>query len=62
MFKPAQSQVPKGGFFWLTLCAAAWRHSLLSSKLHQGQTPPPAGLGEGTTQGPGRKPVAPLKE
>lgn len=42
--------------------AAAQTYHLLSSKLHQGQRPPPAGLGEGTSQGPGRKVMAGSKE
>lgn len=61
--KAAQSQVPKGGLLWLRHAAAAARtYRVLSSKLHQGQRPPPAGLGEGTSQGPGRKVMAGSKE
>ena len=61
--KAAQSQVPKGGFLWLRHAAAAARtYSLLSSNYIRGQRPPPAGLGEGTSQGPGRKVMADLKE
>lgn len=55
MFKHAQSQLPKDGFFWLRPSAVAQRYGLLSSKLHQGANPTTCRVGRGHQSPPWKK-------